>query len=423
MKWRKFVCALTLPVFILSGCIGSSSPVKKDECEFEVNRLLDKGEYDRVIELLSEGGECYGVLDKIEADMNLASAYLGKAGFTVSDVVEDIIRSCNDTDGVFNSDNAFKRFVSSISYKVSSESLRFLKKAEEYYSDALGGVDCSSEVDPVLRDICFFKGICQITTAGTSFSLLFSSVGSGSDLQGMIDYWVSSGQGSGQGGNETCDERDINSNGVPDAIDSSVCAMNVGMGKDCNSVDDWDLIDTCSFGTDRVFKVIRTEIYPSGECASYDVKVDYKLLDENNILVATSSNEFVDCFSGKSCSTPGVSCYPKPIILDDGKVANQVEMIVDVLNSGAVIIANMVSQGEEDLEQSVKDFIKGFCSKNPGECACFYGGKCGSCSESDLSREGVDIKIGKCPQDGSEEPIVDSDTQKLLIDYLLGKED
>jgi hypothetical protein len=393
MRWIKLVSLFIVATFLVWSCnlseeVGLSSSDSREACEYKVNYALDKGNYDEVIEMLDEGGECYGALDKKSRDLNLAAAYLGRAGFTIPSLVDDILSSGEEESGSTRKNDAYSRFLSAISDRANGDALKALKKALKYYKDALGKeVNCSNAsaiTDPILKDICFLKGITQVATAGTSFALLFESVSGGEEEEGgsikdMVDFWTSSEEKE----EGTCDNRDINNNNNPDPADFSACAMDFAInGKltatansTCDNASIVPGASNCNFGFDnKTFYVLKLTINPKSPCTENDTiktKTSYKVIevrDEGNFTVITQGYGY--CNNGTKCDPKkDKDCYPKPLILDEekGETATQVGMIVETLNQGTEAIANMVgAQGEgeqTELEQQVNDFKRDFCEK------------------------------------------------------------
>ena len=95
MKWLYSSIFFTMlsVSFSISGCGADAD----ESCAYQVERDIDQGDYDAVITALDNNGTCNGALSQDAAWTNLAAAYLGKAGITLSNIVGSVLDS-NATD-------------------------------------------------------------------------------------------------------------------------------------------------------------------------------------------------------------------------------------------------------------------------------------------------------------------------------------
>ncbi|NPA40019.1 MAG: hypothetical protein GXO57_06220 [Thermodesulfobacteria bacterium] len=418
----------------ISEKIGISDKNSEDTCEYKVNYLLDKGQYDEVVNLLSPGGECANAMSVEEKDLNLAAAYLGKAGFTAVSIIRDILTSNSSTS------NAYGSFIGVIADRASCSGLKYLNKALSYYEDILRttGVVCngSSISDPIAKEACFMKGVVEVARAGASFALMFKGNAT-TDIKKLIDYWLSSNPINPS----VCDLNDINRNGIPDTADFSACAMDYAVhgSLTIQSCDDASLVTTgCTFGIpNKSFYVIKLVIKPQGICTSYATNAtNYEVIENDatgNFAVLTDG--YCYCSNGTKCNTLNATagCYPCPLILDEttNQTATQVGTIVEALNEGSASIASVVSNST-DIQSQTTDFIKSFCEANAtnlSQCACYdANGVCHACNDTDPSTGlqwivvATDVKIGGCPTTSTATaPVVNATTQELIVNYLLAQ--
>ncbi len=408
---------------------GISDTKSSEACEFEINHALDKGDYDKALELLNS--TCKDSLNETSRYMNLAAVYMGKAGYTVPNIIKAMLNASEESE-----EEPFARFVSAMVKDVSGEKVIYLKEANSYYDKIIGNYSCDNlteEVPEIVRESCFLKGINNLATAGTTFAILFKSDNESESLTPLIDYWVSSQNQT----NGTCNSIDINVNGNPDSADASACAMDFALHGNLtedtyNSTCDNATIvkDNCNFGyNNKTYYVLKIEIEPKGICIdNATLKTFYKVIEktnEGNFTVVTDG--YAKC-DGTPCENldPANGCYPKPLVLDEatGESATQVGLIVETINQGSEAIASIT--GNNDTVEAVNDFKKDFCEENPAQCSCYdANGNCHLCNETDdsgvlwlNSSETKDIKIGIC--NGTETQVT-YETQALIIDYLLNQ--
>ncbi len=422
---RNFYIILLVSLGILFGVIscnisedlGTSKDDSPEACEFEINYAIDKGNYDEAENLLNE---CGASLNETSRKMLKAAILLGKAGFDIPSIINDILEEETDND-------TLSAFIRAVSSRAKGDTLKALNDVLDIYEELLSNKTCETLEDPLLKDVCFLRGVTQVATAGTTFALLFESVGvvgeETEDIEELIDYWVEGGTSNG-----TCDSRDINGNGVPDTADFSACAMEFAVNGSVTLCNSSSIISSGDFGfSGKTFHVLKLEIYPSQNCTSYDNKTSYKVIEETtsgNFTVITSGYCYID--NGTECDAVNETskCYPCPLVADEtsNETLTQVEMVVDMLNEGTEAITSVVGDEAqaEEIEDQVEDFKKDFCEANPSECACYDDtGTCSQCTSATLATA-AEIKIGVCNAITGE-VIVTDDTQSLLVDYILGQ--
>ncbi len=448
LSMRNFVFLSLLAIFIaLYGCnlaedTGLSDTSSKEACEYKVNSALDDKDYDKVIELLKEGGECADVLNDTDKNIDLAAAYVGKAGFDIPSLVNDILAS-NET---LSSNDTFGNFAEVISKRAKGEALTDLDIASTYYQKAVGqNIDCANETETEnlsieKKNACFLYGLVQTAQAGVSMSMLFESFSISEepiDISDSINYWI-------EGGNKTtCDEMDINNNGVPDTADFSVCALDYAIDKalDRNSPCDNSTIKIehypsyCTFGyTGKKYYIVEFTINPDYTvCSNLTTPIREKRVieDTGNGSLVVLTDGWCNCDNGSVCDPSDNNCYPCPVVLgkEEGtnETASVVGMIIDTLNEGSDAVINLVGtitteEGEieeTDLEEQINDFKRDFCESNPQNCACYVDGTWSQCTNATL-QSAEDVKLGTYNA-STGEVIADENTQQLIVDYLLNQ--
>ena len=153
--------ALTL---VMSGC-GSST----GESQLEIQQMLDKRYFT-------------GVISKVESSaqskddyLTLGSAYMGKAGFTLSDVIGAFATSDSTQQG-----DAFANYVTTVvGEDPSPTAFSDLEKANLYYTKVVSDY-CTSKTKVLSsseEDICLYIGLALTTKAATTINLLSDNIG------------------------------------------------------------------------------------------------------------------------------------------------------------------------------------------------------------------------------------------------------
>ena len=192
-----------------SGSSSSSSSSSSTESypvsEAGIQEALDDRNYDYVISQLTTNSGAYSsVLNSDEINMNIAGAYVGKSGYTVFDI----------TSAIGDSSSSLNNFVSGTTKNNNAvDTINQLKKADDYYSSVVSGVDCSDtdSLTEEQKSSCFNLGLVKLTSLSNSVKLLF-----GGDKE-VIKKWAD--------GVETNSTDDLNGNSVIDGSDASACAI------------------------------------------------------------------------------------------------------------------------------------------------------------------------------------------------------
>lgn len=182
---------------ILAGCGENAFKSVADDgseeaCRYEASKALDEGRYDQVL-----ASSCAHTMDR-------AAAYVGKAGYDVNDIIENMIDS-NSSSGKGDS---LDIYMNSLINTVSNDSLENLYMARNTYG-------LISANDPHYDD-------AQFTSVVFVNSLIALS-----NIKGVMG-------GITIPDTSTCDR---NKNGTPDMADAAACAFYIASGSDCTAVD------------------------------------------------------------------------------------------------------------------------------------------------------------------------------------------
>ncbi|WP_457600525.1 hypothetical protein, partial [Hydrogenivirga sp.] len=136
MKGRVFVASL-LTSSVLVSCGGYDSVGLSDKNSaaakrYEILKAIDEGNYDHVIQALSNDITYGGAFTQDEGRFNLAAAYVGKAGFDVNDIVSDMVDTVNNNN---TTNNDFQTFIEALSVNVGTLGTLHLSKASRLYNE------------------------------------------------------------------------------------------------------------------------------------------------------------------------------------------------------------------------------------------------------------------------------------------------
>ena len=325
---------------LLSGC-GSTDTT----CRIDVQRDIDKGRFDDAISKLE--GECASVYSVSDKNFNLAAAYMGKSGFGVSDVVNMIATSDDDSNS-----GAFTSFTRSVNENKNAGSLTLLRKAKEFFLKSIRP-DANASVlstlcdgntttqTPRVSNACLYVGFNQTLTTATTITYLTDDV----------DTLVQSIDG------------DANAT-TPDDMKASLDALSWAIDTN-NSLPNGSIITPTSVN-------IKGASY-----AALDVKQngkDFYRLAKSMVRDANNSTVITDGYcqaDGNTTACEGIenpdgsidmtkpfaaSCYACPVTLDSTSSQGVADLLVDTLNLGTDAIVSI--SDDEDIQSSVTDFKK-----------------------------------------------------------------
>ncbi|SNR64876.1 hypothetical protein [Desulfurobacterium atlanticum] len=399
---RKLLLFSLPAVLLISAGCNSFESISDSEspeaCKYEVTKALDKQDYDKAIALLN--GICKTAFSDEKRNINLGAAYLGKAGYDIPSLLSDLLDSTD-------SDDPMATFLSKVAGENPGDDLKDLEEARKYYSNALGNIDCNStSLDYFEKDVCFFKGIADFAKAATSFSLLFQSVGVEENVQQVIEIWA--------GGNDTesltCD-LDANQNNVPDSVEFSAGALEYAATGNVTSCDSVVPEGNFTFGyPNKKFEVIKLTINANGTCS--DNATDYKVLEilSSDTKTVVLTDGYCDADNGTTCDALNETarCYPCPIVTEND-TETVISSIVELINNGTETMASVISDDNEDVEESLTDIKRDICEPNPSACLCSFDGVTWNDCTNDTLDSATDVKIKS-----DNETLV----QDLLADYL-----
>jgi len=161
---------------IMSGCGDTEG-----EDRLETQQMLDTEDYAGVIAKLESSASTQ------DEYIALASAYMGKAGLSLTNIITSMASSDN------KNDSAFSGFVTSISSSSSISALPDLNKAIDYYSKVVKG-GCANpniQLNNAQKDICLYKGLASTSSAAVTIDLISGDISTFGDDTSTEDYKLS----------------------------------------------------------------------------------------------------------------------------------------------------------------------------------------------------------------------------------------
>ena len=339
MMYKKVISASLIAAAVMfSGCGDDNTT-----CRIDVQKAIDEGRYDSAISDLE--GKCADAYTSSDLNMNLAAAYMGKSGYSVSDIINMVIDSNDDGNGAFTS------FLTSVDEKKNGNSLPLLTTASKYYAKAIqrGNITESSVLcsaanlklidDPRLANACLYIGFNETIKAANTITYLTGDV------------------------NTLVNSIDSNSSSTPNDMRASLDALA------------WVIDPTYTPKSDTTISASDINIsgYPFAKVdVSYTgVGTFYRLAksatrDANNTTVVTdgycdasgdrSACEGIENDDGSiDLANPAAAdCYACPVVMDANNTLGVAQLLVDTLNGGSDAIAAV--SGDPDITKSIDDF-------------------------------------------------------------------
>jgi len=169
--------------------VGCSDKSSNEACQHEVTMNLDKGNFDAVI--------ASGCADT----MQRGAAYFGKAGFDVTNVINNLSKTTSNSGTSAGSSSELSIYMTALLGKVNETTFANLGLSKAEYND----IPATSSF---YKDAQFYVGIVD-TVRGLSL------------IKSLVDVL---GDGTV---NSSCD---ANNNATPDSLDAAGCAMLIGSG-------------------------------------------------------------------------------------------------------------------------------------------------------------------------------------------------
>ncbi len=350
LKRIAFSTFLITSVCFLPACKDDNSP---QALRYEILKALDSGDYDKVIDRLENDKAYQKAFSQEELKINLAAAYIGKAGFDAATVINDILNTDNDGD-------TFKLFAQAISKKAKGQNLILLDKALSNYDEIIGTSNCENteNLSDLQKDACFLKGLVETAKGTSSLVLVLSNNQQG--LEDVIEKWIE--------GVSPCSQDDVNSTYVFDEVEATACAIEYANNNSCSIPDSNVSVSNITFDNGMSYTLLKIDINPSPLCTTpLNTNTYYKLIKDNDLVITDGF-----CKTDFSpCNTPdGITCFPCPVV-SNGENFTVEDTIIETINNGADSIISVLPENQQsDLKENIHEFKVEICSASPSDCLC-----------------------------------------------------
>ncbi len=338
-----FGISAIMAMILLGGCGNEDTT-----CRIDVQRDIDKGEFDSAISKLN--GACKTAFNENDRLYNLGTAYMGKAGYGVSDVIKVMVEADED-----NSNDSFTTFTKSISKNKKGNSLDLLGQAKAFFlrsldpsitdTTTLFNKYCSSTSanfdDPRISNACFYVGFNEVIRTSVTLTHLTK------DLNTTLEAI----------NNEDEDKVPLDMKASVDALAWATKQPLPNKSK-----------ITASEVTIKGIKYKHLVIDLNNTGTTFYRLADNNASDENSSTLLTDG--YCDT-NGDAAPCEGIentdgsidmrhpnakSCYACPISFENNSSESVVELLVETLNNGTDSIISI--SNDPDIEESIQDFKK-----------------------------------------------------------------
>ncbi|WP_297433329.1 hypothetical protein [Sulfurimonas sp.] len=346
--YKKILSASLVAVAVMfSGCGNDNTT-----CRIDIQKAIDEGRYDSAISDLQ--GKCATAYTQSDLDMNLAAAYMGKSGYSVSDIADMLINSADNRD-------AFTSFLTSVEAKKRGNSLPLLSKANGYFLNAIqaGGnasaiklcsmANLDAKDDSRLTNACLYIGFNETIKAANTITY----------LTGNVDTLVNS--------------IDSKSGDTPDdmraSLEALVWATTSGYSDSNITATDINISGNpftalnITYNENGATKVFYRLAKNSQQDANNTTIITDGYCDENGSKTACTDIENSDGSINMSDSA-AANCYACPVLIDKNTTMGIAQLLVDTINNGADTISAVA--GNDDVASSIADFKEEITNSRDG---------------------------------------------------------
>ncbi|WP_457641167.1 hypothetical protein [Persephonella sp.] len=360
---RKKIGVLLTGIFLFScggyDSIGLSDDESGEACRYDVVTALDQGNYDYVIQKLSSDITCNGGMTAEEGNINLAAAYVGKAGFTIPDIVNDILKSQVDINLNTSKNYQFDQFLEVLSTKAKASNITLLEKASQAYRSVVD--DCTAlNLDDIEKDACFYRGLVESARSSISLAFTLENIGS----------WLDPDP-------KTCE--DINGNSVGDNGDIEACALEYAVNNTCtiSGVNLQSMNNNVTFTGGFSYESVK--IIVNSTTSGCSNKESYKLIYRSgNIKTVVLTEGYCDTDYNPCSSPDGTTCLPCPVLDANGNPYTVEGTILDAIENAADLMTEIVGDVNADVQQAIDDFRNEVCAAADGDLT--------TCTTEDLAQ-------------------------------------
>ena len=200
---NKFISATLLTTaLVFSACGGGDG-----ESALDTQQMLDDGEFTAVISKLESRASTNSDY------MALASAYMGKAGFSLSSIVGTVIASGNS-----NESSTFSSYITKSKEKSNDNSLSDLDTAVGYYQKVVQNkcLNSNATLNSAQKDICLYVGLSKVSQTAVAVGYITDDINVLSDSSNGSDDKLTA---------STCAMQYAQD---PKTVDTAKCTVGVG---------------------------------------------------------------------------------------------------------------------------------------------------------------------------------------------------
>ena len=337
-----FTLSALTALLLFSGCGNEEA-----NCRIEIQKAIDEGNFESAISKLD--GSCKTALNENDRLYSLATAYMGKSGYGVSDVIKMVVEADDNDSG-----GAFATFTKSVAKNRKSDSISLLEKSKSLFlrslepssSDvaALYNKYCSlrsSYDDPRIKNACFYVGFSDVMRTSVTVSnltknvnVLVDAIDEGDASKVPLDMKVSLDALAWAIGQQPQNGSQITSQAVTQIKGGSYVPLVItNNGETFYRLADKDAPSSRS-----------STIVTEGYC------------DADGNMTACDGIEKEDGSIDTSKIPSGTTCYACPVTADGQTATKVVGVLVEALNEGVDTIVAVAN--DPDVEDSVKKFKK-----------------------------------------------------------------
>ncbi len=357
---KKIILAFGVTLALLfTGCgeadLGSTEDGEK---RIEIQKLTDEGAYDQVISKLSSA-EYQNAYPDSEYKLYLGSAYLSRAGFTLSVVLDLFTAEDDGTETASESSGAGDLLVDLADKINLADAIR----ASTLFKEAIP-VDCGNSdrnyVDALSsgqKEVCLFVGITGLMKTAVTFSYLTD------DLSSFF---------------EESDSTDGTDSGVPSSMLATACALEYALVSSPKSAFD-DNTSTFECSNDANLSIDGNVNFPNNpdyehvtitvdENNTFSQLINYSAFLRSSILIKDKCSINYSACDTIDYQTDGSGCYACPV----AKTAAEVEAIpatneilLETINNDIEALVNMLpadllETDDIDSNESAENVIEEF---------------------------------------------------------------
>lgn len=339
MYKKVLMASLTTASILFSGCGNSDTT-----CRIDVQKALDKGNYDTAISDLN--GRCKDAFTASDLNMNLAAAMMGKSGYSVSDIADMLINS--DSQG-----SAFSSFLKSVEDKKTPDSLPRLLDANSYFTKA---IERNGFTNPAI--ICRAANLRNLNDSRVTNACLYIGFNKTIQAANTVTYLTGNVDG-------LVNSIDNNANNTPYDMRASLDALAWAMKASYTPNPDTTITSTDITIAGHPFAHLVIDYSDNAATHSFYRLARSSTRDANNTTVITDGYcdengnrencQNMEDNTTREVTNPIPGCYACPVVLDtNGSTLSVANLLVDTLNGGSDAVTAV--SDDPDITNSIGDF-------------------------------------------------------------------